>query len=85
MKKKLFIIAGALVVMGAAAAGALYLVYPVQVSTIAGLSRNYLISLSAPPGTATTELNAAYKAASAVASSPATEAPSPNTTGDWCF
>ncbi|HXQ05601.1 MAG TPA: hypothetical protein VN831_12730, partial [Bradyrhizobium sp.] len=84
MKKKLFIIAGALVVMGAAAAGALYLVYPVQVSTIAGLSRNYLISWSAPRGTTTTELNAAYKGAGAAALSPAAEAPSPNAiAGDW--
>jgi len=84
MKKKLFIIAGALVVMGAAAAGALYLVYPVQVSTIAGLSRNYLISWSAPRGTTTTELNAAYKGVGAAALSPAAEAPSPNAiAGDW--
>jgi alcohol dehydrogenase (cytochrome c) len=82
MKHKLLIIAGAVVVVGAAMAGALYLAFPVQVSTIGGLSRNYLISLSAPPGTITTESNAAYKAA--VASSPPAEAPSPNTTvGDW--
>ena len=82
MKHKLLIIAGAVVVVGAAVAGALYLAFPVQVSTIGGLSRNYLISLSAPPGTITTESNAAYKAA--VASSPPAEAPSPNTTvGDW--
>ncbi|MFY9959183.1 pyrroloquinoline quinone-dependent dehydrogenase [Bradyrhizobium sp.] len=82
MKHKLLIIAGAVVVVGAAVAGALYLAFPVQVSTIGGLSRNYLISLSAPPGTITTESNAAYKAA--VASSPPAEAPSSNTTvGDW--
>jgi alcohol dehydrogenase (cytochrome c) len=80
MKHKLLIIAGALVVVGAAVAGALYLAFPVQVSTIGGLSRNYLISLSAPPGTITTESNPAYKAAS----SPPAEAPSPNTAvGDW--
>ena len=62
MRYKLLIIAGALIVIGAAAAGALYYLYPVQVSTYAGLTRNYLLSWSAPPGTTTTELNAAYKA-----------------------
>ena len=83
MKKKLLIIViivGALFVIGAATGGALYYAYPVQVSTIAGLTRNYFISLSAPPGTTTTELNAAYKAPCA---RPA-EAPSVSATaGDW--
>ena len=62
MKSKLFIIACALVVIGAAAGGTLYYLYPVQVSTLAGMTRNYLISWSAPPGATTTELNPAYKA-----------------------
>jgi hypothetical protein len=66
VKNKLLIIAGVLVVVGAAAAGALYYVYPVQVSTIAGLTRNYLISWSTPLGMTTTELNAAYKTAGGV-------------------
>ena len=84
MIKKLFMIAVALGVIGAAAGGALYYVYPVQVSTFAGLTRNYFLSWSAPPGTTTTELNAAYKEPAAVASSPAAEASLPNTTaGDW--
>jgi alcohol dehydrogenase (cytochrome c) len=84
MKHKLLIIAGALVVTGAAVAGALFLAYPVQVSTLGGMTRNYLISLSAPPGTATTELNPAYKDAGAVAPPSAAGAPSPNTiAGDW--
>ena len=48
MKYKLLIIAGALGVTGAAVGGGLYLAYPVQVSTLAGMTRNYLISLSAP-------------------------------------
>jgi hypothetical protein len=52
MKNKLFIIAGALVVTGAAAAAALYYAYPVRVSLLAGLTRNYFLSWSAPPGTA---------------------------------
>jgi uncharacterized membrane protein len=43
MKKWLFIIAVVLAVIGAAAAGALYLAYPVQVSAFAGLTRNYFI------------------------------------------
>jgi hypothetical protein len=62
MKYKLLIIAGALGVTGAAVGGALYLAYPVQVSTLGGLTGNYLISWSAPSGTITTESNAAYKA-----------------------
>ena len=67
MRYKLAIIAGALIVIGAAAAGALYYVYPVQMATYAGLTRNYFISLVAPAGTVTTESNAAYKGAGAVA------------------
>jgi alcohol dehydrogenase (cytochrome c) len=82
VKHNFLIIAGALVVTGAAAAGALYYAYPVQVSTLGGLTRNYFISWSAPPGTIATELNPAYKAAAAVA--PQSRAPPPITsTGDW--
>ena len=83
-RSKLLIIVGALGVAGAAVAGALYLAFPVQMSTIGGMSRNYLISLTAPAGTITTELNAAYKATAAIASPPAAEAPSSNATAaDW--
>ena len=46
--KKLLMIVGALAVIGAATGGALYYAYPVQVSTLAGLTRNYVISLAAP-------------------------------------
>ena len=49
----------ALGVIGAAAGGGLYYLYPVQVSTLAGMTRNYFIPCSAPPSTTTTELNAA--------------------------
>jgi predicted metal-binding integral membrane protein DUF2182 len=42
---------GALIVIGAAAAGALYYAYPVQMATYAGMTRNYFISLVAPAGT----------------------------------
>jgi alcohol dehydrogenase (cytochrome c) len=83
MKKKLLIIAGALIVIGAVAAGGLYYAYPVQVSTFAGLTRNYFISWIAPPGTTTTELNADYKSAGAVAPSPPAGAPLPGAAGDW--
>src|SRR5215813_7396915 len=96
MKRRLFVIAGVLAVLGAigaAAGGALYYVYPVQVSILAGLTRNYFISWLAPTGTATTEANAAYKgdptvaAASpveVVASVSAAQAPSPGAAaGDW--
>jgi alcohol dehydrogenase (cytochrome c) len=84
MKKNLFIIAGALAVIGAAVGGGLYYLYPVQVSTLGGMTRNYLISWSAPAGTATTELNTAYKAPEAMASSPPAAAPSPSAaSADW--
>jgi alcohol dehydrogenase (cytochrome c) len=82
LKYKLLVIAGALGVAGAAIGGGLYLAYPVQVSTIAGLTRNFILSWSAPPGTITTELNTAYKEAGGVASSAAAEA-SPSTAADW--
>lgn len=63
MIKKLLMIAVALGVIGAAAGGTLYYIYPVQVSIFAGLTRNYLLTWFAPRGTTTTELNAAYKVA----------------------
>jgi alcohol dehydrogenase (cytochrome c) len=83
MKKKLLIIACALVVIGAAAAGAVYYAYPVQVSTFAGLARNYFISWFAPPGTTTTESNTAYNGTAAVAPAPPAEAALPGAAGDW--
>jgi alcohol dehydrogenase (cytochrome c) len=84
MWRKLLIIVVALGVIGAAVGGGLYYFYPVQVSTIAGMSRNYLISWFAPPGATTTESNAAYKAAAAAQPSPPAAAPSPNAAaGDW--
>src|SRR5262245_33718317 len=66
MIKKLFIIVVALAVLGAATGVALYYAYPVQVSIFGALTRNYLITLFAPSGTATTESNAAYKGAGTV-------------------
>ncbi len=84
MRYKLLIIAGVLIVIGAAAAGALYYAYPVQMSTYAGMTRNYFISWSAPPGTITMESNAAYKGAGVVAPSPPAEAALEGpSAGDW--
>ena len=65
----------ALGVIGAAVGGGLYYLYPVQVSTLAGMTRNYFISWSAPPGESTTELNPTYKAAAAAAPSPPAATP----------
>jgi alcohol dehydrogenase (cytochrome c) len=83
--KRLLLIVGALVVLGGAIGGILYLVFPVQMSTMGGLMRNYVLSLSAPVGTTTTETNPAYKepsasSASATASSAAGDWPSYNRT-----
>ena len=83
MRYKLAIIAGALIAIGAAAAGALYYAFPVQMATYAGLTSNYFISWSAPPGTTTTELNAAYKGVVAAAPSVPAEVPLPSAAGDW--
>src|SRR5271166_4929255 len=80
----LFGVVVALAVIGGAAGGILYYLYPVQVTTIAAMTRNYLISWSAPPGTTTIEANPAYKAAAAAAPSPPAAAPSPGAAaGDW--
>jgi alcohol dehydrogenase (cytochrome c) len=85
MKKKLLIIAGALVVAGAAIGGGLYLAFPVQVSTIAGLTHVYLMTLGAPAGTISTEANAAYqRPVAAAASSAPADATSTNAVNeDW--
>src|SRR5271165_2807644 len=83
MKKKSLIVIGVLIAGGAAMGGALYLAFPVQVSTIAGLSRNYFITLNAPAGTVTAEANAAYQAPMATAPVP-DQASSPEAaTEDW--
>jgi hypothetical protein len=74
MKKQLFAVAGALIVVGAAAAGALYWAFPVRVSIWAGLTRNYLMSWSAPRGTASIESNPAFRSASVLALSPVSAA-----------
>jgi glucose dehydrogenase len=84
MKKKLSIIFGGLVVAGAVIGGGLYLAFPVRVSTIGGLSRNYLMTLNSPAGTVSTETNAAYQSPVAAApSDPADPTSSNAATEDW--
>ena len=84
MLKKILILAGALIVAGGAAVGALYYFYPVRVSVFAGLTRNFFLSWSAPPGTVSTELNPAGQSAAAVVPAPAAQAPPPEPSGaDW--
>ena len=81
--KRILIVVGVLIVIGAAVAGILYNAYPVQIDTLAGMTRNYFLSRSAPPGTTTTESNAAYKGAAAVAASPTADTTLPSAAGDW--
>ena len=84
MLKKLLILAGALIVAGGAAVGALYYLYPVRASVFAGLTRNFFLSWSAPPGTVSTETNPAGQSAGAVVPAPAAQAPTPEPSGaDW--
>src|SRR5271165_1440964 len=84
MKRKLLLIVGAVVAVGAAAGWALYSAFPVQMSQFAGMTRNYFLTLGAPPGAASTEVNPAYQAPMAAASSIAADEPLPNTAaGDW--
>src|SRR4030095_3991156 len=70
-----------LALIGAALGGVLYWAYPVQMSTIGGLTRNYVLSLNAPPGTATTETNPAYKEPAPPAA--ADTATASTCAGDW--
>ena len=50
MKYKLLIVAGALSVTGAAVGGALYLAYPVQVTTLAAMAHNCRLLLVCASG-----------------------------------
>jgi len=78
--KKFLIIIGTLIVIGAAAGGALYYAYPIQMSTIGGLTRNYILSLGAPAGTTTTETNPDYKGAGGAGVPPTATG---EAAGDW--
>ena len=84
MLRKILILAGALIVASGATMGALYYFYPVRVSVFAGLTRNFFLSWSAPPGTVSTESNPAGQSAAAVVPAPAAQAPPPEPSGaDW--
>jgi PQQ-dependent dehydrogenase (methanol/ethanol family) len=63
--RRILIILGALALLGAIAGGALYLAFPNQMSQMVGLSRNFWLTLSAPPGTLSTESNPAYNSSAA--------------------
>jgi alcohol dehydrogenase (cytochrome c) len=85
MSRRLEIIIIALVALGALAVGAgvaLYFAYPVRVSLLAGATRSYLLTLNAPPGTVTTEKNAAYKGGAAAPQPPAAMLAG-TAAGDW--
>ena len=71
----------AIVAAGIGAAAALYFAFPNQVQLVGGETRSELLSLNAPPGTLTTEANAAYKGAAVPA---AAAGPAPGAAaGDW--
>jgi hypothetical protein len=80
MRNKLLIIAGVLVLIGAAATGTLY-AYWDQAVPLAGMAINYARSWSAPSGTTTTELAAAAPEAAGAPS--AVARPPEATAGDW--
>ena len=80
--KKFWRTIGVLAVLGAVIGGGLYLAFPVQMSTIGGLTRNYFLTLGAPAGTLTTESNPAYTAPAAGAA-PAAAAPATPAAEDW--
>ena len=52
-------------------------------STIGGLTRNYVLSLGAPAGTTTTESNPAYQAVAATTVASADAATTAASDGDW--
>jgi len=82
--RRVLLLAGALVLVGAGGMLLLYRLYPNQVSNLAGLTRSYILSWNAPPGTISTEANPAYNRAGSAAPAPAVAASSPTATvDDW--
>ena len=84
MNRTLEIIILVLVALGAAAAGAgaaLYFAHPTRVEIAGGEARAFLLSLNPPPGTVTTEENAAFKGAAAP--QPQATPPPGAAAGDW--
>src|SRR5262249_2246 len=85
-KRRFEIVILVLVALGALAAGAgiaLYFAYPIRVETAAGEVRAYILSLTAPPGTVTTEENAAYKRGGAAPPQAAAAAVPGAAAGHW--
>ncbi len=85
MKRKYWIGLGVIALVGIAVVGALYVAFPVQFTTLGGMARNYVLTLSTPAGTVATELNPAYKAVAAAGSvPPESEVSWPGAAaGDW--
>ncbi|MGO9931454.1 MAG: hypothetical protein ACLPV8_06540 [Steroidobacteraceae bacterium] len=84
MKRSLLLVVGAVVVVGAGVGWALYSAFPVQMSQLAGMTRDYFLTLGAPPGAATTETNPSYQAPAADPPSLLVDEPSQNpAAGDW--
>jgi alcohol dehydrogenase (cytochrome c) len=69
--RRIWTLIGALVLLGIVVGGGLYLAFPVQMGTVAGLCRSYLLSINAPAGAVTTELNPAYHGVLSAAAVPA--------------
>lgn len=57
---RILVILCALALRGTITGGGLCLAFPNQMSTVMGLARNYWLTLSAPPGTLSTESNPVY-------------------------
>ena len=84
IERRLLVIVGALFLAGVILAGILYVTFPVQVTTYGGTARNYLLTLSTPTGTVSTEANPAYQTPVAAAPSPPAADAWPNAAvGDW--
>jgi alcohol dehydrogenase (cytochrome c) len=73
----------ALVVAGVLVGGLLYSLFPVAVTTYGGMARNYVLTLSAPAGTLTTEANSSYQAAAASLPGLPVDAWPDAASGDW--
>jgi hypothetical protein len=81
MRHWVIVVIVAVIAAGVGAAAALYFAYPNQVQLVGGEARSELLSLNAPPGTLTTEANAAFKGRG-TAPQPAAAAPG-GEAGDW--
>ena len=80
-KNKIFIIVGAFIVIGVGTGLILNKLFPLQIAITAGMVRNEILTMSAPAGTTSTELNIDYQKTVAITASSPTE---PDTIiGDW--